>query len=308
MDTNPNSPHAASGLADGIDPDPLIKEGGTETFISDVIEASNAQPVIVDFWAPWCGPCRQMTPLLERLVSEAAGAVRLVKINIDDHPQISQQMQIQSIPAVVAFQGGKPVDGFMGAQPESQIRAFIDRLGGQAEPSPVTQLLEMGGAAVDAGDLQTALQAFTQALAVEPDNERVIAGLAKTHLALGEIDQAAEILDSAPEGAEHTELVSARAALDLARQAQESGDVAPLRAAVAAHPDDLQARFDLAIALNGAGEKSAAIDHLIHIIAADREWNDQAARKELLKFFEAYGQTDPMTLEGRRKLSTVLFS
>ncbi len=308
MDSDPISPYPASGRADGLDTDPLIREGSTDTFVSDVIEASSTQPVIVDFWAPWCGPCRQLTPLLERLVSEAAGAVRLVKLNIDDHPQISQQMQIQSIPAVVAFQDGKPVDGFMGAQPESQIRAFIDRLGGQAEASPVAQLIEIGQSAAKTGDQQTALQAYNQALAAAPNNGQVIAGLVKAYLALGEIDQAAQVIEAAPEDAKHAELDSARAALELARQAQETGDIAPLADAVATHPNDFQARYDLAIALNGAGEKAAAVDHLIHIIAANREWKDQAARKELLKFFEAYGPTDPMTLEGRRKLSTVLFS
>jgi len=308
MDTDPLSPPSNPSVPDGHDKDPFVRETSTETFIPDVIEASAAQPVIVDFWAPWCGPCRQLTPILERLVAAARGAVRLVKLNIDDHPQIAQQMQIQSIPAVVAFRDGKPVDGFMGAQPESQVRAFIERLGGADAPSPAIQLIEAGAAALKAGDPQTAVAAYGQALEAEPGHAQAIAGLAKAHLDLGAIEEAARVLDGAPQEAQDPALDSARAALDVARQGQQSGDIAPLEAALSANPNDLQARFDLAIALNAAGQRQAAVDHLVHIIAADQKWNNQAARKQLLKFFEAYGPADPVTVEGRRKLSSVLFS
>ncbi len=286
----------------------LIKDSSEATFVADVIEASNQVPVIVDFWAPWCGPCKQLGPMLEKIVSQAQGAVKLVKINIDDNQQIAQQLRIQSIPAVIAFQNGQPVDGFMGVQPESQVKAFVERLGGEVGPLPVEQLIERGKQALEAGDVQTAGAAFSQVMQAEPENEAAIAGLARCLLAGGQVDEAREVLAQAPEDTKDNDIISARAALELAAVAEDAGDVGELRAAVTANPKDHQARFDLAQALNANGDRQGAVDELIAIVAANREWNDQAARKELLKYFEAYGPTDEITVSGRRQLSSILFS
>ncbi len=286
----------------------LIKESSTATFVADVVEASQEVPVIVDFWAPWCGPCKQLTPLLESAVRQAQGAVKMVKINIDDNPEIAQQMKVQSIPAVFAFHNGQPVDGFMGAQSESQVKSFVQRLTGARGPSPVEQALEHGKAAMEASDFDLAAQVFNQVIEADPTNIQAIAGLAKCLLADNNLEQAQQVLDTAPADAHHADLDSARATLELARQAAQAGDVASLKAKVAADPKDFQARFDLAVALNGDGDRQAAVDQLLDIIAADREWNEQAARKQLLKFFEAYGSQDEITQTGRRRLSSILFS
>ncbi|TDI63881.1 MAG: thioredoxin [Alphaproteobacteria bacterium] len=286
----------------------LIKESSTATFVADVVEASQDVPVIVDFWAPWCGPCKQLTPLLESAVRQAQGMVKMVKINIDDNPEIAQQLRVQSIPAVFAFRNGQPVDGFMGVQPESQVKSFVQRLTGAQGPSPVEQALEHGKAALEATDFGTAAQAFSQAIEADPANIQAIAGLAKCFLADNNLERAQQVLDTAPAGAHHADLDSARATLELARQAAEAGDVASLKAKVAADPKDFQARFDLAVALNVDGDRQGAVDQLLDIIAADREWNEQAARNQLLKFFEAYGSQDEITQTGRRRLSSILFS
>ncbi len=286
----------------------LIKESSTATFVADVVEASQDVPVIVDFWAPWCGPCKQLTPLLESAVRQAQGMVKMVKINIDDNPEIAQQLRVQSIPAVFAFRNGQPVDGFMGVQPESQVKSFVQRLTGAQGPSPVEQALEHGKAALEATDFGTAAQAFSQVIEADPANIQAIAGLAKCFLADNNLERAQQVLDTAPAGAHHADLDSARATLELARQAAEAGDVASLKAKVAADPKDFQARFDLAVALNVDGDRQGAVDQLLDIIAADREWNEQAARNQLLKFFEAYGSQDEITQTGRRRLSSILFS
>ncbi len=297
----------SSGNGAGASQD-LIKDSSEATFAADVIETSGQVPVIVDFWAPWCEPCKQLGPQLEKAVTRAQGAVKLVKINIDENQQIAAQLRIQSIPAVIAFKDGRPVDGFMGAQPESQVDAFIKRLGGAVGPSPIEQLVEHGKEALNAGDTQTADAAFSQVLEAEPENEPAIAGLARCLLAKDQMDQAREILGQAPDDSKNPDILSARAALDLAVAAEDAGNAQELRRAVEANPKDHQARFDLARALDAAGDRDGAVDQLIEIVAADREWNEQAARKELLKYFEAYGPTDEITVTGRRRLSSILFS
>jgi putative thioredoxin len=290
----------------------LIKDSDVTTFMADVIEASRDVPVIVDFWAPWCGPCKQLGPLIAKAVKEAAGAVRLVKVNIDENPEIAQQMRIQSIPAVFAFKNGRPVDGFVGAVPESQIKAFIKRLGGAAgaaPPSPVTVALEEAKAAMAEGDTGTASSLYGQVLAHEPGNAAAAAGLARCYLAAGDRARAKQVLDGvAPEAKKDPEVTAAISALELAEQGAGAGDIANLQAQVERDPKDLQARFDLAAALFAAGQNEAAVDQLLDLFKRDRKWNDEAARKQLVKFFEALGPTNPLTVQGRKRLSSMMFA
>lgn len=286
----------------------LVKDSSEAGFTADVIEASGQVPVIVDFWAPWCGPCKQLAPILEKAVTQAQGSVRLVKINIDENQNLAAQLRIQSIPAVIAFHNGQPVDGFMGAQPASQVQTFVKRLSGAGGASPAEQSIEHGRQALDAGDTETAKVIFSQVLQAEPGNETAIAGLARCLLAVDQIDEARKILETVSEDSSHADILSVRAALELAAAADDAGDVGELRRAVETNPKDHQARFDLAQALNAAGDREGAVDELIKIVSANREWNDQAARKELLKYFEAYGPTDEITIAGRRRLSSILFS
>jgi putative thioredoxin len=295
----------------------LIKNSNTRGFMADVIDASHDVPVIVDFWAPWCGPCKQLGPLLEKAVREARGAVRMVKINIDENPEIAQQMRIQSIPVVYAFVQGRPVDGFVGAVPESQIKAFIKRLvqtAGAAMPeSPVEQAMEEAKALMEAGDVATAGGILAQVVQHDPANALARARLARALVAAKQHKQARDALAAIPadklkDPAVAAEAGAVRAALELAEKAGAAGPVAELKAKVAADPNDHQARLDLASALYAAGDGEGAIDTLIESIRRNRGWNDEAARKQLLKLFEAFGPTDARTVQGRRKLSSVLFS
>jgi putative thioredoxin len=289
-------------------PADLIKDTTTATFRQDVIAASMTTPVLVDFWAPWCGPCKQLTPVIEKAVREAKGKVKLVKMNIDDHPSIAGQLGIQSIPAVIAFVQGQPVDGFMGAQPESQIKAFIDKLGGAGGPSPIEQALEEAATRAGKGDAQGAAELFAAVLQQEPDNLAAIGGMAKLHVDIGDLEGAKRMLAMAPpEAANDPALVPARKAIELAEQAATLGDADEFRRKVAENPDDHQARFDLALALNARNERVEAAEQLVEIVRRDRSWNDDGARKQLVEFFEAWGPKDEATVVGRRRLSSVLF-
>ena len=287
----------------------LIKDTTTQGFREDVVAESANQPVLVDFWAPWCGPCKQLTPVIEKVVKAAGGKVKLVKMNIDEHPQIPGQLGIQSIPAVIAFKQGQPIDGFMGAQPESQIKAFIEKLVGPMGPGATEELVIAARAAVEAGDVAGASERYADVLELEPDNIAAISGLSRLHLDMGDLEGAKGILTMAPEAkAGDPAIAAVRAAIELAEQAADLGDTAELEAKVAANPKDHQARFDLAVALNARDRREEAVDHLIAIIRADRAWNDDGARKQLLQFFEAWGPMDENSMAGRRKLSTLLFS
>jgi putative thioredoxin len=281
----------------------------TQTFMKDVIEESRRQPVLVDFWAQWCGPCKQLTPILEKAVRAAKGKVKLAKMDIDKHPEIPGQMGIQSIPAVIAFVNGQPADGFMGALPESQITAFLerllkDRIGGEEK-----DLLKAADDALTANDFTTAADLYAQVLAADNANVAALAGLARCYVGTGSIDQAKKTLALVPDAKRRDAAVAAaQAAIDLAEQAKSVGPVSDLEAKVAADPANHQARFDLAVALNAAGKREAAADHLIEIVKRDRKWNDDGARKQLVQFFEAWGPADEATVSGRRRLSSILFS
>ncbi|HEY4636251.1 MAG TPA: thioredoxin [Rhodospirillales bacterium] len=299
--------------AGGAPPADLVKDSDTAHFMADVIEASQTTPVVVDFWAPWCGPCKQLTPTIEKVIKGTRGAVKLVKINIDENQELAAQLRIQSIPTVFAFAAGRPVDGFAGALPESQVKAFVDRLlataGGAAQESPIADALNQAKALFEAGDAKRAAALYGQVLAAEPENVAAIAGLARAQVANGELDKARETLAKVPEaGKGDAEVAAAKAALDLAEKSKGAGNLSELEARLAADPNDLQARFDRALALYGMGRREEAIDELLAILKKNREWNDQAARKQLVQFFEAQGPKDPLTLSGRRKLSSILFS
>jgi putative thioredoxin len=295
---------AQTAAADG-----LIKDTTTQTFVKDVIEESKRQPVLIDFWAPWCGPCKQLTPVLEKAVRAAKGKVKLVKMNIDEHPAIPGQMGIQSIPAVIAFVNGQPADGFMGALPESQVMAFLerltkDRIGGEAK-----DLLKAADAALAEGDPAGAADLYAQLLEEDNTNVHALAGLARCYVETGAIDQAKQTLALVPDPKRNeAPVLAAQAALDLAEQAKSLGPIADLEQKVAANPLDHQARFDLALALNSKGRRLEALDHLISIVKRDRKWNDDGARKQLVQFFDAWGPTDEATIEGRKRLSSILFA
>jgi putative thioredoxin len=292
-----------------ITTDAVVKDTTTQAFVKDVIEESKRQPVLVDFWAPWCGPCKQLTPILEKAVKAAKGKVKLVKMNIDDHPAIPGQMGIQSIPAVIAFVNGQPADGFMGALPESQVVAFLerltkDRIGGEAQ-----DLLKAADAALAEGDAAGAAEMYAQLLAEDNTNVPALGGLARAYVETGALEQARQTLALVPEAKQNDSAVAAaRAALEIAEQAKTLGPIDELEQKVAANPLDHQARFDLALALNGKGRRADALEHLITIVKRDRKWNDDGARKQLVQFFDAWGPTDEATIDGRKRLSSILFA
>src|ERR1700704_1449595 len=290
----------------------LIKETTTQTFVKDVIEESKRQPVLIDFWAPWCGPCRQLTPIIEKAVRAAKGKVKLVKMNIDDHPQIPGQMGIQSIPAVIAFVNGQPADGFMGAVPESQVTAFIDKLTkGMAAPGEpnIAEILQEAEAVLAEGDAAAAAQIYAEVLGFDATNIPAMAGLAKCYVTSGALEQAKQTIGMVPESKRNDAAVKAvQASIDLAEQAKAVGPVTELEQKVAANPLDHQARFALATALNASGKRAEATQQLLEIVKRDRKWNEDGARKQLVQFFEAWGPSDEATVDGRKRLSTVLFS
>lgn len=288
----------------------LIKDGSAATFVADVLETSMTVPVIVDFWAPWCGPCKQLGPMLERLVREARGAVRMVKINVDENQDLAAQLRIQSVPTVYAFKGGRPFDAFAGALPESQLRSFLQKLtAGQNAPVSIADMVAAANQALADGHPDAAIDIFQQALQEEGDNPAALGGLARALVALGEIDSAKAVLDQVPpQHANHADIAAAQSALDLVGQAAKVGPLADLRRVVSDEPGNHQARFDLALAYYAAGEVEVAMDELLEIFRRQRSWNEDAARKQLVQIFEALGPAHPLTQSGRRRLSSLMFS
>ena len=297
---------AANKPAGAPGPSAHIKDGSDATFMADVIEASRQTPVIVDFWATWCGPCKQLGPALEKAVEAAKGAVKLVKIDVDKNPAVAGQLRVQSIPTVYAFVDGRPVDGFQGALPESQVKQFVDRLTGPPEPGEIDDVLALAAESLKLGDAGGAAQAYAQALQIDPQNVKAIAGLARCYLMGGDVEGARELAAMAPADAKDADLDSVRAALKLAEA--PASETQGLEQRLAADPDDHQARLDLAKALAGRGAYDEAADQLLRIIQRDREWNDQAARKQLLEVFEAAGPMSDTAKQGRKRLSAILFS
>ena len=287
----------------------VAKDTTTQTFVKDVIEESRRQPVLVDFWAEWCGPCKQLAPLLEKAVRAAKGKVKLVKMDIDKHPSIPGQLGIQSIPAVFAFVNGQPVDGFLGALPESQVTAFIERVTKDRVGGEEKDLLKSADEALANGDAAGAAALYAQVLSQDNGNVAALAGLARSYVRTGAIEQAKQTLALVPEAKRNDSPVSAaRAALEVAERTKSVGPIAELEKKVAANPLDHQTRFDLAVALNSKGRRSEAVDHLIEVVKRDRKWNDDGARKQLVQFFEVWGPTDEATINGRKRLSSILFS
>ncbi|MBS0386436.1 MAG: co-chaperone YbbN [Proteobacteria bacterium] len=295
-------------MLDGPAPD-LVKEGSDQGFMADVIEASRQQPVVVDFWAPWCGPCRTLGPMLEKGVRAANGKVRMVKINIDEHPGVAGQLGVRSIPAVYAFDKGRPVDGFMGAIPESQIKLFLDRLTGSTSVEDVNALLAQAAESLTLNDVGGAAQSYMAVLQIDPANTKAIAGMARIAINAGDPDEARAMLEMVPEDKQNDpDIQGVRAALELAGKPVAADAANELGLKVATHPDDLQARFDLADALSARGDLEAASEQLLAIIERNREWNEGAARTQLLKIFDAAGPASDVAKQGRRKLSAILFS
>ena len=290
-----------------------VKDVGQKEFVAEVIDASKEVPVIVDFWAPWCGPCKTLGPMLEKAVAATKGKVRMVKVDIDKNQALAAQMRIQSIPAVYAFKGGRPIDGFVGALPESQIKQFVQRLAAAGGPTEEDNVIEeaLGQAKdlLDAGNHAAAGNLYAQILQHDPENPQAIAGHLRCLIKAGNAGEAREILkELPPEIAKNPEIVAVAATLEIAESGAKAGATQPLRDKVAANPADHQARFDLAMALFAEGQKEPAVDELLELFRRDRKWNEGAARAQLVKFFEAFGPTDPLTIAGRKRLSSLMFS
>ncbi len=301
-------------LSPALKADTFVKDVDAKSFIKDVLEASRERLVLVDFWAPWCGPCKQLAPLLEKLVAAHKGAVLLAKINIDENPDIAQQMRVQSVPTVFAFFKGQPVDGFAGAQSESQLKLWMEKLvkatGARAEgEEDYKAALGQAAEFLASGDAVTARAIYADIYGEAPDNFEALGGLLRCMIGQGEISQAQEILDSLePDALKNNALEGAKTALELALQASKAGDVSALQARLEENENDHQTRFDLALAHYAAGAREAAVEELLEIVRRERAWQDEAARKQLVKFFEAFGPLDPLTVSARKRLSSLLFS
>ena len=289
--------------------DDLIKDASDQSFMADVIEASREMPVIVDFWAPWCGPCKQLTPALEAAVQGARGAVRLVKVNVDENQMVAQQLRVQSIPMVLGFIDGQPVDGFQGAVTASEVQAFVQRLVDASGGGGLDAALDAAEEMLDQGALGDAVQTFSAVLAEDPANARAFAGMVRAQIIAGDLEKAKVVLAQVPEEiAEDQAIAAVRAAIELTEQAAGAGEVGTLRRTLEANAEDHQTRFDLALALMGAGDNEAAVDELLELFRRDREWNEEAAKTQLFKLFDTLGPKDPVTLSGRRRLSSMIFA
>jgi len=300
---------AGAAAKGGREAGPLIKDATDASFMADVIEASKETPVIVDFWAPWCGPCRQLGPALEAEVKAARGAVKMVKVNIDENQRVAAQLRVQSIPAVFAFADGRPVDGFMGAVPGSEIKAFVKRLADMGGDGGLEEALDQADQMLEQGAAADAAQVFAAVLQEDPANARALGGMARAELATGDIARAKQTLELAPpEIANDPAIVAARSAVELAELTRETGEVAELNARLEANPDDHQTRYDLALALLAGQDKEGAVEALLELFRRDREWNGGAAKEQLFKLFDSFGPKDPLTLKGRRRLSSMIFA